>query len=191
MNKNRLEAFSDGVISVIITIMVLSLQVPHSIDWAAFQSIMPTFWTYVLSFVLLGIYWSNHHHMLHTVSHVNGKILWANLHLLFWLSLIPFITSWVGESHFAPIPVAIYSIDLFLAGAAYSILQKAIISDQGEKSKLAAAIAGSIKGKISLTLYAFAVPLAFVNPYISCGFIVAVALMWLVPDPRIEKRFKE
>jgi uncharacterized membrane protein len=191
MSKGRLEAFSDGVIAILITIMVLELKVPHGNDWHALRLVVPTLLTYLLSFVFLGIYWNNHHHMLHMTTRINGKILWANLHLLFWLSLIPFGTAWIGESPSAPLPTAIYGVVLLLAGISYVILERTIIADQGKDSKLAAAIGKETKGKISATAYASAIPLAFVRPWISETLYVLVALMWLVPDRRIESKLKE
>ena len=191
MNKGRLEAFSDGVIAILITIMVLELKIPHGTDLRALAPVLPVFFTYVLSYVYVGIYWNNHHHMLHATSRINGRILWANLHLLFWLSLIPFVTGWMGENHFAAIPTAIYGGVLFAAGVAYYVLQSAIIADQGAGSKLATAVGRDLKGKISPVLYAVAIPLAFVREWIADAIYVAVALMWLVPDPRIEARLRE
>jgi TMEM175 potassium channel family protein len=187
MSKTRLEAFSDGVIAILITIMVLELKVPHGTDFAALEPLLPVFLTYVLSYVYLGIYWNNHHHMLHTSERVVGKILWANLHLLFWLSLVPFVTGWMGENHFAPLPTAVYGAVLLMAGLAYTILQSTIIAQQGPGSKLAAAVGNDVKGKLSAALYAVAIPLAFVHQWISDAIYVLVALMWLVPDPRIER----
>ena len=190
MSKARLEAFSDGVFAVIITIMVLELKVPHGSDWAALKPLVPAFLTYVLSLVFVGIYWNNHHHMLHACEHVNGAILWANLHLLFWLSLVPFVTGWMGENHFASIPTAGYGAVLLMAGIAFVILQGAIIRHQGAHSKLRAAIGNDVKGKASAVLYAIAIPLAFVHQAISDVIYVGVALLWLVPDRRIETTFK-
>ena len=190
MTKGRLEAFSDGVIAILITIMVLELRVPHGDDWTALAPLVPVFITYVLSFVFLGIYWNNHHHMLHATSRVNGAILWANLHLLFWLSLTPFVTGWMGENHFAPLPTALYGVVLLLSGIAYYILVRAIIRLEGPHSTLAKAVGRDRKGKISPALYAIAIPMAFVNRWISFGIYVAVALMWLVPDRRIESRLE-
>ena len=186
MGKGRLEAFSDGVIAVLITIMVLELKVPHGAGWETVQPLLPALLTYVLSFVYIGIYWNNHHHMLHTVDRINGAILWANLHLLFWLSLVPFTTGWMGENHFAPVPTAVYGGVLLMAGLAFLILEKAIIRHQGEHSKLKAAVGNDVKGKLSAVLYATAIPLAFVNQVIADVIYVGVALMWLVPDRRIE-----
>ncbi len=186
MTRGRLEAFSDGVIAILITIMVLELKVPHGADFQALRPLLPVFLSYVLSFVFLGIYWNNHHHMLHTVDRVNGKILWANLHLLFWLSLVPFVTGWMGENHVAPLPTAIYGVVMLLCGVAYTILKTVIVGHQGAGSKLAAAVGSDTKGKISVVLYALAIPLAFVQPLIAVGLYVVVALMWLIPDRRIE-----
>ncbi len=188
MSKGRLEAFSDGVIAILITIMVLELKVPEGADWAAIRPLVPVFLTYVLSFVFLGIYWNNHHHMLHAAERINGKILWANLHLLFWLSLVPFITGWMGENHFAPLPTAVYGSVLLMAGVAFTILKDLLVAAQGPGSTLAAALGDDTKGKVSLGLYVAAIPLAFVNHWISDAIYVAVALIWLVPDPRIESR---
>ena len=190
MGKVRLEAFSDGVIAILITIMVLELKVPHGADLEALRPLLPVFLTYVLSFVFLGIYWNNHHHMLHATSRINGAILWANLHLLFWLSLVPFVTGWMGENHFAPLPTAVYGGVLLLAAIAYWILKSAIIADQGKDSRLAAAVGNDLKGKLSAALYAAAIPLAFVNEWIADAIYVLVAFMWLVPDRRIESRFQ-
>ena len=191
MGKGRLEAFSDGVIAILITIMVLELRVPHGAYWQALRPLLPVFLSYVLSFVYLGIYWNNHHHMLHATERVNGKILWANLHLLFWLSLIPFVTSWMGENHNAPLPTAVYGVVLILAALAYTILQNLIVAHHGKSSKLAAAVGSDGKGKLSLLLYATAIPMAFVNQWISDGLYVLVALIWLIPDRRIESTLQE
>jgi len=188
MNKTRLEAFSDGVIAILITIMVLELKIPHGDDLTALRALLPIFLTYILSFVMLGIYWSNHHHMLHLMERSTGSILWANLHLLFWLSLFPFVTSWMGENHSAVVPTVCYGIVGLGSGIAYTILQTRIIASEGPHSKLAAAVRGDVKGKVSLLLYIAAVVFAFVNQWISDAIYVAVALIWLVPDPRIEKR---
>jgi len=187
MEKNRLEAFSDGVLAIIITIMVLELKVPHATGFAALKPLLPVFLSYVLSFIYVGIYWNNHHHMFHSTRHVTGGILWANLHLLFWLSLFPFTTGWVGENHLAPVPSAVYGFVLLMAAIAYYILQRAIIIQQGPGSLLAAAIGKDWKGKLSPALYFLAIPLAFVSPWIANGLYVFVALMWLVPDRRIER----
>ena len=191
MGKGRLEAFSDGVLAIIITIMVLEMKVPHSDDLSALQPLIPVFLSYVLSFVYLGIYWNNHHHMLHATQHVTGPILWANLHLLFWLSLFPFVTGWMGENHFASAPTALYGAVLLLAAMAYWILQRAIISSQGGNSVLAKAVGRDIKGKLSPILYALAIPLAFIEQWMAGGLYVLVALMWLVPDRRIERTLGE
>ncbi len=190
MSKGRLEAFSDGVIAILITVMVLELKVPHGPTLAAFRPAVPSLLIYVLSFVFLGIYWNNHHHMLHLATRINGGILWANLHLLFWLSLVPFVTAYMGENHFAPVPTAAYGVVLLLAAIAYFILQSRIIRDQGEGSRLAAAVKGDLKGKISPVLYAAAIPLAFVHQWISEALYVLVALIWLVPDRRIEEHIR-
>jgi len=187
MEKGRLEAFSDGVIAVIITIMVLEMKVPHGADSTALQPLLPVFLSYVLSFVYVGIYWNNHHHMLHATRQVNGAILWANLHLLFWLSLVPFVTGWMGENYFAPAPTAIYGVVLLMAAMAYWILQRAIITEQGNASMLAAAVGNDFKGKLSQLCYVIAIPSAFFHEWISGGLYVFVALMWLVPDRRIER----
>jgi uncharacterized membrane protein len=188
MSKGRLEAFSDGVIAILITIMVLELKVPHGADWGALRPLLPVVSTYVLSYVFLGIYWNNHHHMLHAAERINGKILWANLHLLFWLSLVPFVTGWMGENHLAPLPTAVYGAVLLFAAIAYTILQKAIMTHHGPGSKLAAAVGSDGKGKLSMGLYALAILLAFVRPWIAAAIYALVALMWLVPDRRIEAK---
>lgn len=190
MSKERLLAFSDGVIAILITIMVLELRVPHGSDWAALTPLVPIFLTYVLSFVVLGIYWNNHHHMFQITQRINGAILWANLHLLFWLSLIPFVTGWMGENHFASVPTAVYGVVLVGAAIAYTILQTAIVKEEGPNSRLAAAVKSDVKGKISIVLYVLAVPLAFINELISDAIFVFVALVWLIPDPRIERKIK-
>ena len=191
MSKSRLEAFSDGVIAILITIMVLELQpsaaVPHGATLDALRPLLPIFLTYVLSFVMLGIYWNNHHHMLHLADRRTGGILWANLHLLFWLSLFPFVTGWMGENHSAPAPAALYGIVGLGSAIAYTILQMTIIQSQGPKSRLAAAVQGDVKGKLSLAMYVAAIGLAYVNHWFSDALYVAVALIWLVPDRRIEK----
>ena len=187
MSKGRLEALSDGVIAVIITIMVLEMKPPHSPSIAALVSIAPAFLTYVLSFVLVGIYWSNHHHLLHAVHHVNGRILWANLHLLFWLSLAPFVTGWMGDNHWAPVPVAAYGGVMLCAAIAYFILTRVLLSAHERDSGLARALGTDFKGKISLVMYAAAIPLAFVHPVLSGLLYVLVAIMWLIPDRRFEK----
>ena len=187
MNKGRLEAFSDGVIAIIITIMVLELKVPHEVDLAALRPLIPVFLSYVLSFIYLGIYWNNHHHMLQAVRQVNGNILWANMHLLFWLSLIPFVTAWTGESLFATVPVAIYGVVLLMSGLAYYILSRVLVSYHGKESTLAIAIGRDFKGKISVVIYAVAVLLSLVNSWLAFLLYVSVAIMWLIPDRRIEK----
>ena len=191
MNKGRLEAFSDGVIAILITIMVLELKVPHGSDLESLRPLLPVFLSYVLSFVFLGIYWNNHHHMLHAAHRINGKILWANLHLLFWLSLIPFATGWMGENHFAPLPTAMYGVVLLLAAVAYTILQNLIVAHQGPDSKLAEAVGKDMKEKVSLLLYMVAIPSAFVHEWIADGIYVLVALIWLIPDRRIESKLNE
>jgi uncharacterized membrane protein len=191
MSKGRLEAFSDGVIAILITIMVLELKVPHGSDWEALRPLLPPLTTYVLSFVYLGIYWNNHHHMLHATSRINGKILWANLHLLFWLSLTPVVTGWMGENHFAPLPTAVYGGVLLASAIAYTILAGAILAEEGPASKLAVAVGKDLKGRISLVLYAVAIPLSFVNHWLALGLYVCVALMWLIPDSRIESRLRQ
>jgi uncharacterized membrane protein len=188
VHKGRLEAFSDGVIAIIITVMVLELKVPAGHDLNALLETGPRFCAYVLSFVMAGIYWNNHHHMLQATDQVSGGVLWANLHLLFWLSLLPFGTEWLGETRSAPLPTACYGAVLLLAGVAYYILQTTIIRRQGEGSRLRAAIGRDLKGKLSPLFYATAIPLAFVSPLASDAIYVAVALIWLVPDPRIESK---
>jgi uncharacterized membrane protein len=187
MEKNRVEAFSDGVIAIIITIMVLELKVPDGVGLADLKEKLPVLLSYVLSFIYVGIYWNNHHHMFHSTRHVNGGILWANLHLLFWLSLFPFTTAWLGRNHLAPTPTAVYGFVLLMAAIAYFILQRAIIAQQGSGSLLATAIGKDLKGKLSPVLYLAAIPLAFVSAWISDGLFIFVALMWLVPDRRIER----
>ena len=187
MNKNRLEAFSDGVIAVIITIMVLEMKVPHGESFEALGPLIPVFLTYVLSFVYVGIYWNNHHHMLHTCERVTGSILWANLHLLFWLSLIPFTTGWMGENHFATTPTTLYGVVLLMAAIAYLILQQVIIASQGRDSLLKKAIKGDWKGKLSLIIYILAIPVSFWLHWVAQVLYVLVALIWLIPDRRIER----
>jgi uncharacterized membrane protein len=191
MSKGRLEAFSDGVIAILITIMVLELDVPHGTGFAALRPLIPVLFAYVLSFVLLGIYWNNHHHMLHATEHVNGRILWANLHLLFWLSLVPFTTAWMGENSFAPLPTSAYGLVLVMAALAYTVLQNSIVRHHGPDSRLAKAIGNDRKGKISLLGYTAAVPLAFVHQGISLTIYALVALMWLIPDRRIESSLSQ
>ena len=188
MEKDRVQAFSDGVVAILITILVLELRIPRGADWEALRPLLPVFLTYILSFVFLGIYWNNHHHMLHTADRINGKILWANLHLLFWLSLVPFVTGWMGENHFASAPTAVYGGVLLMAAIAYTILKDAIVAEHGPESKLAAAVGSDVKGKLSVGLYVLAIACAFVEQWISDGLYVVVALMWLVPDRRIESR---
>ena len=187
MGKSRLEAFSDGVLAIIITIMVLELRVPHDASLDALRPLWGAFLSYVLSFIYLGIYWNNHHHMLHTVNHVTGGILWANLHLLFWLSLVPFVTGWMGETHFAPLPTAVYGVVLLMAAIAYLLLQRLIIRAQGANSLLRRAIGGDWKGKLSPVLYAIAIVSALAAPYLAGAIYAMVAAIWLVPDRRIER----
>jgi len=187
MTKGRLEAFSDGVIAILITIMVLELHVPAGADFAALRPMIPTLSSYLLSFVFLAIYWNNHHHMLQAVRHVNGAVLWANMHLLFWLSLVPFTTAWMGATHFARVPVAVYGIDLLLSGVAYSILLRVLIALHGHESAIATAVGGDFKGWISLAMYAAAIPTAFVSAGLAWSLYAAVAIMWLVPDRRFER----
>jgi len=188
MSKLRLEAFSDGVFAILITILVLELKVPHGADVHALVPLAPVFLTYVLSFVYLGIYWNNHHHMMHLVTRINGAILWANLHLLFWLSLVPFTTGWMGENHGAALPTATYGVTLFMAGIAFWILQGRIVADQGPGSRLAAALGPATKEKLSLVLYAGAIAVAFANQWIADIVYAVVAAIWLVPDRRIESK---
>jgi uncharacterized membrane protein len=187
MHKGRLEAFSDAVIAILLTIMVLELKVPHGGELAALRPLLPVFGSYVLSFVYLGIYWNNHHHLLQVTRYVDGRVLWANLHLLFWLSLIPAATHWIGETHFAAWPVALYGVVLLASGGAYVVLSRVLVARHGQDSALAQAVGRDEKGKVSVLLYTAAVPLAFVDPRISCAIYVAVAILWLVPDRRIEK----
>lgn len=187
MTRNRLEAFSDGVIAIIITIMVLEMKVPHGDELSALIPLWPVFLSYVLSFIYLGIYWSNHHHLMHTVHRVSGGVMWANLHLLFWLSMIPFVTGWMGENHFAPVPTAVYGSVLLLCAMAWVILQSAIIRVEGPGSELAKAVGRDRKGRISQLLYVAAIPLAFVHPSISGALFIAVAMIWIIPDKRIER----
>jgi uncharacterized membrane protein len=187
MTKGRLEAFSDGVIAIIITIMVLELKVPHGDDLAALMPLWPVFLSYVLSFVFIGIYWNNHHHLLHAIDSVNGAILWANLHLLFWLSQVPFVTGWMGENHFAPVPTALYGGVLLMCAVAYYFLVRAILAHHGRNSRIAEALGSDFKGKISLVLYIAAVALAFVNRWLAYAIYAGVAMMWFIPDRRIER----
>jgi uncharacterized membrane protein len=191
MKTTRLEAFSDGVLAIIITIMVLELKVPHTVELAALKPVLPVLLSYVLSFIYIGIYWNNHHHLFQVTEQVSGGILWANLHLLFWLSLFPFTTAWMGENHLAPIPTAIYGFVLLMAGIAYYVLERAIIAKQGRESFLALAVGKEWKGQLSLALYLAAIPLAFVSSWIAAALYVVGALLWLIPDPRIEKALKK
>jgi uncharacterized membrane protein len=187
MQKERLTAFSDGVFAIIITIMVLELKVPHGDDWAKLAELAPSFLSYVLSFIYVGIYWNNHHHLLYACEQVNGAMLWANMHLLFWLSLIPFATGWMGENHFSALPTALYGTALLMPAIAYTLLQSTIIRLHGRDGLLARAVGADLKGKISLVLYLTAIALAFVVPWAAQTIYVGVALMWLIPDRRIEK----
>jgi len=187
MSKDRLEAFSDGVIAIIITIMVLELHAPEHADWAALRPLWPVFLSYVLSFVFIAIYWNNHHHLLQAIEHVDGRVLWANMHLLFWLSLIPFVTAWMGQNRFAAQPVALYGVILFSSAMAYFILTRALLARHGHLSVLATALGRDFKGKISLLFYVAAIPLSFVASWVACTLYVLVAMMWLVPDRRIER----
>jgi uncharacterized membrane protein len=187
MSKDRLEAFSDGVIAILITIMVLELKVPREATPEALVPLIPVFLSYVLSFVFLGIYWNNHHHLLQAVEHVDGRVLWANAHLLFWLSLVPFVTGWMGENHFATWPVALYGVDLLFAAIAYFILTRALLALHGADSLLAEALGSDLKGKISVVIYLAGVVLAFASALLSCALYVLVAVIWLVPDRRIER----
>ena len=187
MGKSRIEAFSDGVLAIIITIMVLELKVPHETTLAALAALWPVVASYVLSFVYLGIYWNNHHHMFHAVKRVSGGVLWANLHLLFWLSLVPFVTAWMGENHFAAVPMAAYGVVMLMAAIAYWILQQTLIRHDGNESLLAVAVGSDFKGKLSPVLYMIAIPAAFQSRWLAAGLYVAVALIWLVPDRRIER----
>jgi uncharacterized membrane protein len=187
MSKTRLEAFSDGVIAILITIMVLEFKVPHETDLSALEPLAPAFLVYILSFIYLGIYWNNHHHMLHACDHITGAVLWPNLHLLFWLSLIPFATAWMGENHFATVPTAVYGVVLLMAGVAWKWLQHEIIKYDGPQSKLRAAVAADFKGNLSLVMYIVGIALAFVHQALAEALYVAVALIWLIPDRRIER----
>lgn len=191
MRKSRLEAFSDGVLAIIITIMVLEIKVPHGTSVNELKDLIPVFSSYILSFLYLGIYWNNHHHIMHTFTHVTGDILWANLHLLFWLSLVPFSTAWIGESYFALFPMAFYGGILLMAAFAYFILQNRIIKSQGEKSFLAKAVGTDLKGKSSPVLYIIGIVSCWISPYLAGVFYIAVALLWLVPDKRIERALKD
>jgi uncharacterized membrane protein len=191
MQTSRLEAFSDGVLAIIITIMVLELKVPHAVELSALRPVLPVLSSYVLSFIYLGIYWNNHHHLFQATEEVSGGILWANLHLLFWLSLFPFTTAWMGENHLAPIPTAIYGFVLLMAAIAYYILQRTIIAKEGRESLLAHAVGVDWKARLSLVLYLAAIPLAFVSSWIAAGLYVFAALLWLIPDPRIEREIEK
>lgn len=190
MRKGRMEAFSDGVLAIVITIMVLELRVPHGIDLAALAPVLPVFLSYVLSFIFLGIYWNNHHHLLQAVEQVNGRVLWANLHLLFWLSLVPFVTGWMGENNFASLPVALYGVVLIFSAMAYYLLTRALLNIHARDSALARAIKRTYKEVLSLVLYTAAIPLAFLSAWIALGLYVLVAVIWFIPDPRIEKVIK-
>ena len=190
MNKERLTAFSDGVLAIIITIMVLELKVPHGADWAALSALLPVFLSYVLSFIFVGIYWNNHHHLLHAAKRINGAVMWANLHLLFWLSLLPFATGWMGENHFAALPVSVYGVALLMPAIAYYILQNCIVKANGADHALAEALGRDIKGRLSPLFCIAGIGLAFVNPWLACTAYVLLAMMWLVPDRRIEKSIK-
>jgi uncharacterized membrane protein len=185
MDKGRLEAFSDGVIAIIITIMVLEIKVPHGAELAALSPLIPVFLSYILSFLYVGIYWNNHHHLFQAAQYVNGRVLWANMHLLFWLSLLPF--GWMGENHFAAVPVFLYGVVLLAAASAYFILTRTLIAHHGKDSSLAIALGRDFKGKVSLVIYALAIPLSFVYPSAACGLYVLVAILWLIPDRRIER----
>jgi uncharacterized membrane protein len=187
MDKGRLEAFSDGVIAIIITIMVLEIKVPHGAELAALSPLIPVFLSYILSFLYVGIYWNNHHHLFQAVQYVNGRVLWANMHLLFWLSLLPFATGWMGENHFAAVPVFLYGVVLLAAASAYFVLTRTLIAHHGKDSTLAIALGGDFKGKVSLVIYALAIPLCFVYSLVACGLYVLVAILWLIPDRRIER----
>jgi len=191
MTKSRLEAFSDGVIAIIMTVMVLELKVPHGTDLAALAAVSPQFLTYLLSFVFIAIYWNNHHHLLHATERVNGVILWANMHLLFWLSLVPFVTAWMGENGSVPLPTAIYGVVLLMAAIAFTILVNAILALQGKNSVLGRAVGRDYKGKVSLVIYIAAIPLAFVHQTVAHVLFVVVALIWLAPDPRIESQISK
>ena len=191
MTKARLEAFSDGVVAILITIMVLELHVPHEPTWEALQPLVPIFLTYVLSYVFLGIYWNNHHHMMHATDRINGKVLWANLHLLFWLSLIPFVTGWMGQNHFESLPTAAYGIVMMCAALAYYILAHALVAAQGPDSRLARALGRDRKGQISNMLWAAGIVLSFVNEWLAIAIYIGVALIWLIPDTRIERTHVE
>jgi uncharacterized membrane protein len=190
MGKGRLEAFTDGVVAIIITIMVLEMKVPHGADYAALSESVSVFSAYVLSYVNVGIFWNNHHHMMHATGHIDGRVLWANLFLLFWLSLIPFVIRWIDEAGLVALPVAAYGVVLFMAAVAYQLLERAIVARNGRSSALAVALGSDLKGKLSLAIYAASIPLAFLQPWISIALYVVVALIWTVPDRRIEKAVK-
>jgi uncharacterized membrane protein len=191
MQRGRLEAFSDGVIAIIITVMVLEMKVPHGEQWSALTPLVPVFVSYVLSFIHLGIYWNNHHHMLHAAKHVDGRVLWANLHLLFWLSLMPFVTAWMGENHFAPTPVALYGLDLLASGIAYYILARALVAVNGKESPIAIALGRDVKGAISPAIYLAAIVVSFFYAPAALALYFVVAAIWLVPDRRIERVVRE
>jgi uncharacterized membrane protein len=188
MSKTRLEAFSDCVLSIIITVMVIDLHVPHGADLAALAPVVPLFFCYVVSFVCVGTYWNNHHHILQAVRHISGGVLWANLHLLFWLSLLPFVTAWMGTNNFAALPTALYAFDLLMSGIAYSVLTHVLIAANGKDSLLAKAVGSALKERTSLVLYALAIPIAFWNHWASIAIFVLAALFWFIPDRRIESR---
>ncbi len=191
MTKGRLEAYSDGVLAILITIMVLELRVPHGTSLESLRPLAPEFVTYLLSFVYLGIYWNNHHHLLHAADRIDGRVLWANQHLLFWLSLVPFVTGWMGENHFAPLPTSLYGVVLLLAAVSFTILQKTLIAAQGPGSRLLAAIGSDRKGKISILIYLLAIPLAFLNEWFTWTAYVIVAVIWFVPDRRFESALRD
>jgi uncharacterized membrane protein len=191
MKTTRLEAFSDGVLAIIITIMVLELKAPHAVDLAALKPLLPVLLSYVLSFIYIGIYWNNHHHLFQATEQVSGGILWANLHLLFWLSLFPFTTGWIGENGLVAIPTAVYGFVLLMAAVAYYILERIIVTKEGRGSLVASAVGRDWKGKLSVALYLIAIPLAFVNSWIAAGLYVLVAVLWFIPDPRIERQLKK
>lgn len=191
MTKGRLEAFSDGVIAIILTIMVFEMKAPQGVNWTALQPLLPVLFSYVLSFINIGIYWNNHHHLMQVITHINGTVLWPNLHLLFWLSLVPFGTAWMGENNFAELPVAVYAFILMMAGIAYFILQKSLTAIEGQNDKLSEALGNDRKGKLSVLLYFIAIPLAFVNAWLGVTLIVVVAGIWLIPDRRIEKKLEK
>ena len=190
MNKTRLEAFSDGVLAIIITIMILEIRAPHEATFEALQPLLPIFLSYVLSFIFIGIYWNNHHHMLQASKTISGAVMWANMHLLFWLSMIPFATSWIGEQHFAAVPMSIYGFILLMCAVAYTLLQNKLIDLHGKESVLHQAVSDDKKGKISVVFYILAIPLAFISTWISGFLFIAVALIWIVPDKRIENKIK-